>query len=240
MVSRFEGAIIAAGRGERLRVSGGASHPKPLVELCGEPLLTRQAVAMLAAGASRVHAVINSETAQIARMKKITMPERLELIVRDTPNSMQSLFALGEVIGTGRFLLATVDSVIPLPEFTRFTHESEAMTDPAVKNSLDGVLGLVRWRGDKRPLYASVTFDGLISGLGDEQTELVTAGIYFLTTKVFTFADEANGRNLDALRRFLAMLIEKGLRLGAITLNEAIDIDEAADLESAREAIRRS
>ncbi|MDB5107481.1 MAG: Nucleotidyl transferase, partial [Candidatus Binatus sp.] len=55
------GAIIAAGRGERLR-DAVADLPKPLVELGGEPMLARQARAMLGVGASPIVAVINSET----------------------------------------------------------------------------------------------------------------------------------------------------------------------------------
>jgi choline kinase len=50
MVSLLRGAILAAGRGERLR-SAVDGVPKPLVMLGEETLLARQANAMVAMGA---------------------------------------------------------------------------------------------------------------------------------------------------------------------------------------------
>src|SRR5271170_3700980 len=61
-ISGLSGAILAAGRGERLRDASGGI-PKPLVELGGEALLVRQSRALAALGVSPVHAIINSETA---------------------------------------------------------------------------------------------------------------------------------------------------------------------------------
>ena len=47
MVTKLQGAIIAAGRGERLRTSMRDEIPKPLVKLGGEAMLSRQARALL-------------------------------------------------------------------------------------------------------------------------------------------------------------------------------------------------
>jgi choline kinase len=41
MVKKLQGAIIAAGRGERLRNSTREDVPKPLVKLDGEAMLSR-------------------------------------------------------------------------------------------------------------------------------------------------------------------------------------------------------
>jgi choline kinase len=234
MAVKLQGAIIAAGRGERLRRSAGADIPKPLVELGGETLLVRQARAMLAAGAASVVAVINSETAERARELKI--PQRLRLIVRDTPNSMETLFTLGEVLAPGRFVAATVDAVLARGEFVRFVGEALALTNPARAAHFDGVLAVTRWRGDKHPLFTKVTDAGLIRSLGDRQTDLVTAGFYLLPTAIFRHVAEARARKLAALREFLAMLIGGGIRLGALEVTGAIDIDEAADLDAALRA----
>ncbi len=237
-MTNLQGAILAAGRGERLRRSGAEGLPKALVELEGEPLLVRQARAMLAAGASGIWAVINSETAALAESRRIKFPPELRLIVRDTPHSMESLFVLGEMLSPGRFLLATVDAVVPPAEFARFTGEATAMTEPGAPDAFDGALGVARWRGDRRPLFAQVTETRLIAELGDPETTLVTAGIYLLPTRVFSFASEARQLGLDAMRRFLAMLLTKGIRLGAIEIASAIDIDEPTDLQAARGAVR--
>ena len=240
MVSKLQGAIIAAGRGERLRTSTRADLPKPLVELGGETMLARQAGAMMVAGANSVMAVVNSETARLAEEMKLTMPRGLRLVVRDTANSMETMLSLGELLEPGWFLAATVDAVIPQIELTRFVNESAKKIALYGDKDLGGVLAVTRWQNEPRALFADVTKDNLISRLGGVQTRTVTAGIYFLSTRVFDFADEARRTGLDALRRFLAMLIEKRIRLGAIEIDGAIDVDEAPDLDAARRALRRN
>ncbi len=225
----FQGAIIAAGRGERLRASSGIAIPKPLVELDGVPLLARQASAMLASGAEDVLAVVNSETASIARDKPF--PSGLKIVVRDTASSMESLFALGESLRPGHFLLATVDAVLPAAEFRRFVEQARKL---AADGACDGVLAVVRWRGDHRPLFTEVTDSGLITSLGQRETSLVTAGVYWLPTGIFRLVAAARERRLAAMRSFLQMLVEEKFRLGAVEVEGAIDIDEASDLEAAR------
>jgi len=238
MVSKLQGAIIAAGRGERLRKSTRADLPKPLVELGGETMLVRQARALIAAGASSVVAMINSETAQLADEMKLAIPRGGKLVVRDTANSMETMLALAEFLEPGWFLAATVDAVIPQTELTRFVNESRQKIEQRNGKNFVGVLAVTRWRGEAGALFADVTADGLIARLGDVQTQMVTAGFYFLSTRIFDFADEARRKGLDALRRFLAMLIEHRTQLGAIEIDGAIDVDEAPDLDAARRALR--
>jgi NDP-sugar pyrophosphorylase family protein len=232
MVTAFQGAIIAAGRGERLRTSTGVELPKPLVEVGGVPLLVRQANAMLSAGADEVLAIINSETASLAR--EVPFPSALRVIVRDTESSMESLFALGERLRPGHFLLATVDAVVSREEFDRFVSRARTLTAARAEKNLDGVLAVVKWRGDHKPLFAEVTEAGLITSLGRRETSLVTAGMYWLPTAIFRLCAAARQRKFDAMRQFLQMLIEEGTRLGAVEVQDAIDIDEASDLAAAR------
>lgn len=211
--------------------------PKPIVELGGEPLLLRQARSLAALGASPVHAIINSETARMIDERQIMIPSSLQILVRDTANSMESLLALSERIAPGRFLMTTVDAVIPPAEFARFLAHALEITDPARPGALDGALGVARWRGDRHPLFAEVAADGTISRLGGPEAALVTAGVYLFSTGIFTFASMARAAGLDALRRYLAMLTDKGMRLAALELTDVIDIDEAADLDAARASV---
>ena len=293
MVDGLSGAIIAAGRGERLR---DAVHglPKPLVELAGETLLVRQARAIASMGASPVHVIVNSETAGMLRDRRVAqdrsrarqgelanysevahdhgiadhgerkhdrevtrdmervldnrelpddregadnrglgLPSEVRLYVRDTANSMESLLTLGEHIAPGRFLMTTVDAILSRSELARFAQRALELTDPRNPDALDGALGVVRWRGDKRPLFAKVA-DGVISALGDGEAPQVTAGLYLFSTRIFGLAEEARAAGLDAMRQYLALLIRRGMRFAAIDLNDVIDVDEAADLDAAR------
>jgi len=239
MVKELQGAIIAAGRGERLRASTRDDIPKPLVMLGGEAMLARQGRAMLAAGASSVVAVINSETARIAREMSLELPASTRLVIRDTANSMETMLALGEILAPGWFIASTVDAVIPQTELVRFVNESRRKIEECGDKSLAGVLAVTKWRGEAKPLFTDVSSNGLILALGNRQTSMVTAGLYLLSTRVFDFAADARRAGLDALRRFLALIIERGMRLDAIEIEESIDVDEAEDLDAARLAIRK-
>ncbi|HLX04008.1 MAG TPA: NTP transferase domain-containing protein [Candidatus Binatus sp.] len=239
MVTKLQGAIIAAGRGERLRISTRDDIPKPLVKLGGEAMLARQARALIEAGAESVVAVINSETARIAGEMAIEIPTSIRLVVRDTANSMETMLALGDLLEPGWFIASTVDAVIPQIELVRFVNDARRKIEECGDKTILGVLAVTRWRGEAKPLFADVTSNGLIHGLGNRQTSTVTAGLYFLSTGIFDYAADARRAGLDALRRFLAMIIERGNRLDAIEIEGSIDVDEASDLDAARLAIRK-
>jgi choline kinase len=226
------GAIIAAGRGDRLR---GAVDglPKPMVELGGKPLLLNQIEMMSRIGIAPIHVIVNSETGELIKQRAVIMPPTVELCVANTASSMESLFRLGEQIPSGRFLLATVDALIPEHQWRCFVDRASDLVASSA-GGLAGALGVVRWRGDKRPLFVGAEAGGLINYLGDEQHDWVTAGIYFFSTRIFGLAQDARRTRLDALRRFLAFLVERQMRLVAVPLSEALDIDEEADLEEAR------
>jgi NDP-sugar pyrophosphorylase family protein len=236
MDQRLSGAIIAAGRGERLRDAADGT-PKPLVRVGDETLLERQARLLRAVAAHPLNAIINSETARLIHAAKLQLPPELAMMVRDTPNSMESLLALGEQIPSGRFLLVTVDTVIAISELRRFVKAALGQMDAG---TIDGVLGVVAWRGDKHPLFAEVAGDGRLTRLGGGEAGVVTAGIYLFSTRIFEFAAEARNAGLDALRRYLGLLLEKGMNLAAIELTDVVDVDEGEDLRAARALAARS
>jgi NDP-sugar pyrophosphorylase family protein len=238
MAHRLSGAIIAAGTGSRLRAASGGV-PKPLVRLGDETLLQRQLRLLEAVGAAPLNVIVNSETAQLIEAGKLNLPPQLAMIIRDTPNSMESLLALGEQIRPGWFLLMTVDAVIGLGELRRFLAAALAQSVERGNASPDGVLGVIAWRGDKHPLFAEVADDGSLTRLGGESGNLVTAGVYLFSTRIFAFAAEARGRGLDAMRLYLALLLERGIKLAAVPLTNVIDVDEGEDLRTAQALISR-
>ena len=150
------------------------------------------------------------------------------------------MLAIGEVLEPGWFVASTVDAIIPQAELARFVNESRRKIEECREKNLAGVLAVARWHGEAKPLFADVTSKGLILRLGDGHTSMVTAGIYFLSTRVFDWAADARSAGLDALRRFLALLIARGMQLEAIEIEGSIDVDEASDLDAARAAIRKT
>jgi NDP-sugar pyrophosphorylase family protein len=235
MAGRLSGAILAAGHGQRLRPASGAV-PKPLVDLSGQPLLLRQIDLLIKSGMSPIHVIVNSETHRLMHQRGLRKPDGVELLVCDTANSMESLLRLGEHIASGFFLLMTVDAVLCAADFRNFVTNATKIVANA-RSRLDGVLGVVEWRGEANPLFAHLADDGVITAFGEGQSPKVTAGVYLFSTAIFVHAAEARMRGLDAMRRFLAMLLEKGRRFAALEVPRAIDVDDAADLNAAHEML---
>src|SRR2546430_525591 len=223
MAGRLSGAILAAGYGQRLRgASGGV--PKPLVDLGGQPLLLRQVDVLTETGASPIHVIVNSETPRLMLERQLHSPNCVDLVIADTPNSMESLLRLGEHIAPGVFLLMTVDAILYARDVLRFvTNATKIMAKPGLR--LSGALGVVQWRRDLNPLFVHIRADGVIGAFGEPQSPLVTAGVYLLSTGVFAHASEARTRGLNAMRGFLAFLLDKGIMFAALEVPRAIDID---------------
>jgi choline kinase len=236
VAERLSGAVLAAGRGERLREASGGI-PKALIELNGEPLLLRQVRMLGMTGACPIHIIINSETECLLRERRYKLPASVDLLVRNTPNSMESLLALGERIATRQFVLLTVDAVLHDEEFVKFVRDATNITTNA-ESRLDGALGVVRWRGDANPLFAHVADSGTIAALGHPESPTVTAGLYLLSSAIYRHAAEARQRRLDAMRQFLALLLEKSMRFAAIEVQNAIDLDDSTDLKEVHSLLR--
>jgi NDP-sugar pyrophosphorylase family protein len=231
------GLILAAGRGERLR-AGVGGLPKPLVELDGITMLARQTLELSSAGAFPITAIINSETAGLISDRAINLPSELSLIVRDTTNSMETLLAGADHIGSVRFLAATVDAVLGSGELNSFASKSALALVADSASSFEGALGLVRWRGDRKPLFAQLDSEARITQLGSEPSNFVTAGVYYLPSRIFDFGDQARSAGVGALREFLALLLSEGFRFKGVFVDRVIDVDEPSDLATARNLIR--
>src|SRR5262249_42604771 len=150
----------------------------------------------------------------------------VRVLVRDMANSMETMLALGEFLEPGWFVASTVDAVAAQSEISRFVDEAQRKAASDGDQSVAGAIAVTRWRGDRKPLFANVNQGGLITHLGSEQNRLVTAGLYFLHTRIFDLAGDARRAGLDALRRFLALLIDNQMSLHAIEIEGAIDVDE--------------
>ena len=111
-------AIIAAGEGSRL-ASEGISQPKPLVRVGGEPLLGRLLRVFGENDAEEVAVVCRGSSPDVAayldaqQRARTGSAARLRFMVRSTPSSMHSLYALAPWLreGEGPVVVTTVDTV---------------------------------------------------------------------------------------------------------------------------------
>jgi NDP-sugar pyrophosphorylase family protein len=221
--------IIAAGRGERL-LRGGIETPKPLVPIGGEPLIARVIRAAANLQVDSIACIVNDVNRSVAHyLRSGSWPVPLELIVKTTPSSMESLFCLAPLLKDEPFLLFTVDSVFGFRSLARFLAGAQSLVDG------QGVLALTRFVDDEKPLWAQVDAHHRITALGREarSSRYVTAGFYYFRPEIFAMIGGARVRKLNALRQFLGLLLESGYVLYGLPVAKTVDVDYPEDIEKA-------
>jgi NDP-sugar pyrophosphorylase family protein len=234
MSDRFlRAGVLAAGRGERLRSQ--PSVLKPLVRIGDETLIEHVLKSMAKAGAEEVTVIINEDSRAVRdHVAKNEWPFDLRWLIETTPTSMHSFLRLVETLAAddrdGPFLLSTVDTVTT----------PNAYADFMVRARLDQAaitLGLTSPGKDENPLLVRLTTgDSCISAFGDG--EYATAGVYAVRPIVLREAEAARRDGLEALRAFLARLLERGYRVTGIPIARSIDVDRPADIAEAETFLR--
>jgi NDP-sugar pyrophosphorylase family protein len=227
--------VLAAGRGERLRTR--PSDLKPLARIGDVTLIEHVLSSMAAAGVSEVVVIINEDSMAIRdHVAKGDWPFTLRWIVETTPTSMHSFLRLVEVLaadGTdGPFLLSTVDTVTGPNGYAKFMEQARCH-DAAI------ALALTSPGDDEKPLLVRMKAgDSRIEAFGEG--EYATAGVYAVHPIILREADAARRDGIDALRKFLQRLLERGYRLAGIPISESIDVDRPADIAAAELLLRRA
>lgn len=228
--------IIAAGRGERL-ARGGILTPKPLVSVGGRPLIARVIDAGAALGVSSIACIVNElSSAVIDYLRSPGWPVPVDLVVKTTPSSMESLFCLAPYLADEPFLLSTVDVVCGARVLERFVTEARTLDDSA------GALALTRHVDDEKPLWVAVDGRNRISAMGNAagNSGIVTAGFYYFRPHIFAEIDAARAMKLNALRQFLGHLVDRGYPLHGVMVPKTIDVDVPEDIEKAEAYLKEA
>jgi NDP-sugar pyrophosphorylase family protein len=225
--------VLAAGRGERLRTN--PSDLKPLARVGGKTLIEGVLHSMGEAGATEVVVIINEDSKAVRdHVARSDWPFALRWIVETTPTSMHSFLRLVETLAADRsegpFLLSTVDTVTMPAAYTDFI--GRARTEDAAMT-----LALTSPGNDEKPLLVRLAeSDSRIAAFGEG--EYATAGVYAVRPIILREAEAARRDGLDALRTFLARLLERGYCLRGIPISRSIDVDHPADLAEAENFLR--
>ncbi|MDR1120940.1 MAG: NTP transferase domain-containing protein [Dysgonamonadaceae bacterium] len=223
-------AIIAAGEGSRL-VEEGVDTPKPLVRLNGIPLIDRLIEIFLKNDAKTISIIVNNEMKEVqAHVKKIQPGIPVNIVIRSTPSSMHSFFALSPFLQEDKFCLTTVDTIFREDEFTRFIRAF------AADREYDGMMAVTDYIDDEKPLYVAVDASRLITGFRDDNDgslQYVSGGIYCLTPPAITTLRACMEQGISRMRNYQRQLIVDGLRLKACPFKKIIDIDHAEDIQKA-------
>lgn len=221
-------AVLAAGLGERLRAAG-YTMPKPLVPVAERPLVDYVLAGLEAAGLRQVACIFNEESAAAADYCRRRWPQLdLRILLRTTPSSMESLFALQPLLDDEPFVAMTVDSICAPPTLADFAARAAARGTAGA----DVVLAVTSFVDDEKPLWVRRAADGRVLALGPAAIPATeaTAGFYWFTPRVFSAMPHARTHGFTALRQLLAHLVERGDRVEAELIGKTIDVDRPEDI----------
>ncbi|MBI4423323.1 MAG: NTP transferase domain-containing protein [Elusimicrobia bacterium] len=224
--------IIAAGLGERLKTAAGGG-PKPLVEVLGRPLIDWTVDGLRRAGVGRITILLNSRGAPVRRRLEERFPDlRWRFLEWDSPSSWESFRRVcGEVAAEAdRFLVSTVDALIPPPDVRLFAAR-------ALSADADAALALTLFVDDEKPLWADLDEGGRVTGVGPDARERrwVTCGLYAVSRAA---ARAQAGLSYGRLRDYWTALA-KDARVAGVPLGPTLDVDRPEDVATAEDFIRR-
>lgn len=227
-------AIIAAGEGSRL-AQEGVAKPKPLVDICGEPMIGRLINLFCRCNAESISIIVNEQMTEVREyIESLSLDIPLNLVVKTTPSSMHSFFELSRVIPKGRFCLTTVDTIFREQDFRPYIEAMEA------DERYDGMMAVTDYIDDEKPLYVQTDDDLNITAFRDERydgAKYISGGIYALNEKAIDVLADCMERGVARMRNFQRALVDAGLRLKAYPMGKILDVDHTGDIEKAENFI---
>ena len=217
----LQGGIIAAGEGSRLRRAGFAA-PKPLVAVAGVPLIASVIGNFMAAGITSIRIIVNESERDCADFVRSRFPTLdAELIVKTTASSLESFREVAGARDGDRMLVSTVDAWCREEDFVRFV---QAARRRPIETTVLAVTPLV---ADENPLWVARDDDGRITALGGSAGNLVTAGMYLVSSRV---RQTPPPPGLGRLRDYLGWLHRSGEPLYGEIVETVVDVDRGEDV----------
>lgn len=222
-------AIIAAGEGSRL-AQEGVKQPKPLVPLHGTPIIERLIKIFNRHNAESINIIINKQQPRtLALLEKLSEEYPLNIVVKDTPSSMHSLYELREFLKGGKFCLTTVDTIFREEEFADYIRAFETCNDC-------GLMAVTKYIDDEKPLYVGTDKKMNITGFYDTphcDSIHISGGIYGLDSNALDTLAQCIEKGQSRMRNFQRQLVADGVKLKAYSFEKIIDIDHASDIKKA-------
>lgn len=228
-------AIIAAGEGSRL-VQEGVRLPKPLVNLCGTPMIRRLIDIMMGCNAESLSIIVNEQMTEVREyLEQLSLPVAFDLVVKSTPSSMHSFYEVSRRFREGKFVLTTVDTIFRPEDFAAYVKAFEA------DDKADGYMAVTSFIDDEKPLYIDVDAQMNITAFRDnafDGVKYISGGIYGLRCGALDVLADCMDRGVSRMRNYQRALVEAGQQLKAFPFSKIIDVDHAGDIATAEEFLR--
>lgn len=223
-------AIIAAGEGSRL-VQEGVQLPKPLVNLCGTPMIKRLIDIMMSCNPESLSIIVNEQMTRVREyLESLTLPVPFRLVVKTTPSSMHSFYEVSRNFGSGKFVLTTVDTIFRPEDFRKYVEAFEA------DDNADGYMAVTSFIDDEKPLYIDVDSRMRITAFADKPfpgVKYISGGIYGLRPQALEVLRHCMDSGVSRMRNYQRALVEAGEDLKAYPFPKIIDVDHAGDIATA-------
>lgn len=226
-------AIIAAGNGSRLAAES-VEYPKPLVPMCGRPMIGRLIDIFAGCGAESISVIVNEEMAEVADYLRGRAAEMssLRVTVKSTPSSMHSFHEVASLLPQGKFILTTVDTIFRPDTFRRYAEAFAADT------AADGFMAVTDYIDDEKPLYIGADSDMRITAFSDTplpEQRYISGGIYGLQSpRAIDILQACIDAGQSRMRNYQRALVAAGLDLRAWPFDKILDVDHAGDIDKAR------
>ena len=227
-------AIIAAGEGSRLK-SESVELPKPLVKINGKPMIDRLISIAVNNGAESISVITNEEFTEVGehlKNKNFTVP--FNLVIKSTPSSLHSFFALRPYLENKTFCLTTVDTIFAEADYLSFISTAE-------ESNCDGMLAITDFIDDEKPLCVDIDENFRIMKFEDtaENFRYATGGLYYFSKNIFDVMQTAVDSGTSRLRNFLKLLIAQNFNIHAFKFSKIIDVDHYKDIVVAEEFLSK-
>lgn len=223
-------AIIAAGEGSRL-VQEGVQLPKPLINLCGTPMIKRLIDIMMSCNPESLSIIVNEQMTQVRKyLESLSLPVPFRLVVKTTPSSMHSFYEVSRHFGSGKFVLTTVDTIFRPEDFRKYVEAFEA------DDNADGYMAVTSFIDDEKPLYIDVDSRMRITAFADKPfpgVKYISGGIYGLRPQALEVLRHCMDSGVSRMRNYQRALVEAGEDLKAYPFPKIIDVDHAGDIATA-------
>lgn len=237
-------AIIAAGKGSRLRKEG-FDNVKPLVKVCGEYLIERLIRIFKDNNAESISIIINEESGELnSYLHSKDWEVKINLIVKSTPSSLHSFWNIINQTGIKECCLTTVDTIFSERDFKDYISYFQSHKE------VDALMGITKYIDDEKPLYIETHNDNNILAFKDDNIasignetpsylDKVSAGIYCLRSKSIEKADECIKNRVSRMRNYQRSLVEANLNVKAFLFSKVIDIDHVEDITKAEKLLKQ-
>lgn len=196
--------------------------PKPLVPVAGVPLIEHVMQNFLTAGISSLVIIINERDRECEHWIASRFPHLdLHVIVKTTGSSLESFLEVAGHLGSGRFLISTVDAWCPEETFLMFVNTALELPEEAM------LLAVTPFVDDERPLWVSMNASNRITHIGGDAGDVVTAGMYLVPERVRHMSPPPDVRSL---RAFLRWLLDRGEPMYGVILPVVVDVDRGDDV----------